>query len=46
MCSSDLLIAAVVARSGQWHHALWVTGAAALIGVALGLAARRLEPQP
>lgn len=40
------LIATVVARTGQWHHALWVTGATALIGVALGLAARRLEPAP
>ena len=38
------LIAAVVARSCHWHDALWVTGAAALIGVGLALAARRHEP--
>ena len=37
------LIAAVVASSGQWRHALWVTGPAALIGVALGWMAQRLE---
>jgi len=37
------LIAAVVAASAQWRSALWVTGAAALAGVALGLAAHRLE---
>jgi predicted MFS family arabinose efflux permease len=37
------LIAAVVATSGQWASAAWVTGAAALIGVALGLAAWRVE---
>ena len=37
------LIAAVVAASGQWSHALWVTGPAALAGVALGLATQRLE---
>lgn len=39
------LIAAVVAASGQWRSALWVTGSAAVIGVALGLAAGRLEGQ-
>ncbi|MEP7283622.1 MAG: MFS transporter [Rubrivivax sp.] len=38
------LIAAVVAASGgAWSNALWVTGPAALLGVALGLAAQRLE---
>lgn len=37
------LIAAVVAASGRWSHALAVSGSAALIGVALGLAAQRLE---
>jgi hypothetical protein len=37
------LIATVVATSGQWRSALWVTTAAALIGVALGLAAWRAE---
>ncbi|MBL8352387.1 MAG: MFS transporter [Burkholderiaceae bacterium] len=37
------LIAAVVAASGQWRSALWVTGAAALFGVALGLAAWAAE---
>lgn len=37
------LIAAVVATTGSWPHALWVTGPAALIGVALGAAAQRLE---
>ena len=37
------LIAAVVAATASWPHALWVTGPAALIGVALGLAAQRLE---
>ncbi len=37
------LIAAVVAAAGSWRHALWVTGLAALIGVALGLAVGRLE---
>jgi MFS transporter, CP family, cyanate transporter len=37
------LIAAVVAASGQWSSARWVTGAAAGLGLALGLAAHRLE---
>ena len=37
------LIAAVVAASGQWRQALWVTGPAALIGVVLGLWSQRLE---
>jgi len=39
------LIAAVVAATGSWPHALWVTGPSALIGIALGLAAQRLEDQ-
>jgi hypothetical protein len=37
------LIAAVVANSGRWTSAMWVVGGASLIGVALGLAAHRLE---
>ncbi len=37
------LIAAVVAAAHDWRSALWVTGPAALAGVALGLAAQRLE---
>jgi MFS transporter, CP family, cyanate transporter len=37
------LIAAVVAASGSWSSARWVTGAAALIGAVLGLAAWHLE---
>lgn len=37
------LIAAVVAAHGQWHSALRVTGAAALIGIGAGLLALRLE---
>ena len=37
------LIAAVVAASGNWASARWVTGAAALLGVLLGLAALRAE---
>ena len=37
------LIAAVVATSGDWSSARWVTGGAALIGAVLGLAALRLE---
>ena len=37
------LIAAIVAASRPWHDALWVTGGAALIGVALGLAAHGIE---
>lgn len=37
------LIAAVVASSGQWASAAWVTTGAAAVGVALGLAAWRAE---
>jgi cyanate permease len=37
------LIAALVAASGQWRDALWVTVSAAACGVLLGLALRRLE---
>ncbi len=37
------LIAAVVAASGQWSSARWVTSAAALIGVAVALALITLE---
>jgi MFS family permease len=37
------LIAAVVAASGRWSQALWVTGPAALAGVLMGLVAQRLE---
>ena len=37
------LIAWVVASSGQWASARWVTGGAALLGLALGLAASRCE---
>ncbi len=37
------LIAMVVASSGQWASARWVTAGAAAVGVALGLAAWRLE---
>jgi len=37
------LIAAVVVASGSWTSALWVTGGAAIVGVALGLAAHRIE---
>ncbi|MBT9489448.1 MAG: MFS transporter [Rubrivivax sp.] len=37
------LVAAVVASSGQWRSALWVTASAAVMGVALALAAGRLE---
>ena len=40
------LIAAIVATSGLWRDALWVTGSAAACGILLGLALRRLEPQP
>jgi MFS family permease len=42
------LIAALVARSGLWHDALWVTGSAAITGIFLGMAIfwreGRLEP--
>lgn len=37
------LIAAVVAGTQDWQSALWVSGTSAIIGVALGLAAHRLE---
>lgn len=37
------LIAAVVAASGQWGSARWVTGSVALIGLVLGLVAWRAE---
>jgi predicted MFS family arabinose efflux permease len=37
------LIAAVVAASGQWSSARWVTTGAAALGIALGLAAWREE---
>ncbi len=37
------LIAALVAASGHWGAAAWVTGGAAAIGVVLGLKAWRLE---
>ena len=37
------LIAAVVAASGQWASARWVTAGAAALGVVLGLAAWRAE---
>ncbi|OGB00934.1 MAG: MFS transporter [Burkholderiales bacterium RIFCSPHIGHO2_12_FULL_69_20] len=39
------LIAAVVATSGQWASARWVTTGAAALGVLLGLAAWRAERQ-
>jgi MFS transporter, CP family, cyanate transporter len=37
------LIAAVVAASGRWSSALWVSGGAALLGIALALLAGRIE---
>ncbi len=37
------LIAALVAASGLWRDALWVTASAAACGIVLGLALRRLE---
>lgn len=37
------LIAALVAASGLWRDALWVTGAAAACGVVLGLALRKFD---
>lgn len=37
------LIAAIVAASGLWRDALWVTGTAAVCGVVLGLALRRFD---
>lgn len=39
------LIAALVASSGRWSDALFVTGAAAIAGIALGLAILRIEPR-
>ena len=41
--SSMLTTLAVVAASGNWASARWVTGGAALIGLLLGLAALRAE---
>jgi MFS family permease len=38
------LIASLVAASGLWRDALWVTGSAALFALLLGLALRTLEP--
>ena len=38
--------AAVVAASGQWSSARWVTGTAAMLGVALGLLTWRDEQRP
>jgi MFS family permease len=37
------LIAALVAASGLWRDALWITGTAAACGVALGLALRKFD---
>ncbi|MBI5899801.1 MAG: MFS transporter [Rhodocyclales bacterium] len=37
------LIAAIVAASGLWRDALWVTGSAAAGGILLGLALRRFD---
>jgi len=37
------LIAALVARSGLWQDALWVTGSAAISGMLLGMAIYRIE---
>jgi len=37
------LIAALVARSGLWRDALWVTGSAAIAGIFLGMAIYRIE---
>jgi len=37
------IIAMLVSASGSWRDALWVTGSAALIGVALGLRLRAYE---
>jgi MFS transporter, CP family, cyanate transporter len=36
-------IAAVVAAQGHWSASLWVTAAASAVGIALGLAAQRME---
>ena len=38
------LIAGLVASSGQWASARWVTAGSALVGVLMGLAALRCEP--
>ena len=38
-------IAAAVSASGSWQASLWVTLSAALAGIALGCAAKRLEPE-
>jgi MFS transporter, CP family, cyanate transporter len=37
------LIAAIVASSGRWSDTLYVTGGAAITGILLGLAIRRIE---
>jgi predicted MFS family arabinose efflux permease len=42
-CVGTPLIAAVVAASGDWASARWVTASAAALGVLLGLAAWRAE---
>jgi cyanate permease len=42
-CLGTPLIAAVVAATGDWASAAWVTTGAAVLGVALGLAAWRAE---
>ncbi|MDB5727056.1 MAG: transporter [Noviherbaspirillum sp.] len=39
------LIAMLVAASGDWRDALYVTGIAALLGITLGLMLRRYEPR-
>jgi CP family cyanate transporter-like MFS transporter len=39
------LIAMLVTASGDWRDALYVTGIAALLGIALGLTIRRYEPR-
>jgi len=40
------LIAALVAASGRWSDALYVTGAAAITGILLGAAILRIESKP
>lgn len=42
---SPPLIAVLVAASGLWRDALWVTSGAALLGTVLGLGLLRLEPR-
>jgi MFS transporter, CP family, cyanate transporter len=37
------MIAALVASSGHWSDALYVTGSAAVTGILLGLAIKRIE---